>query len=120
MRNGRPRANLTRGFCWPDERRCEYCQKKAPAVETPIAENEYVKELLALLKENQSPAGKELLEAIGHVSEMEKQLASAVDELKAMRQDLEKMKNSPLKSALQNQSLSCKTVFLPCVTVSQS
>ena len=73
----------------------------APAVETPIAENEYVKELLALLKENQSPAGKELLEAIGHVSEMEKQLASAVDELKAMRQDLEKMKNSPLKSALQ-------------------
>ena len=76
-------------------------KKKAPAVETPIAENEYVKELLALLKENQSPAGKELLEAIGHVSEMEKQLASAVDELKAMRQDLEKMKNSPLKSALQ-------------------
>ena len=44
-------------------------KKKAPAVETPIAENEYVKELLALLKENQSPAGKELLEAIGHVSE---------------------------------------------------
>ena len=76
-------------------------KKKVPAVETPIAENEYVKELLALLKENQSPAGKELLEAIGHVSEMEKQLASAVDELKAMRQDLEKMKNSPLKSALQ-------------------
>ena len=76
-------------------------KKKAPAVETPIAENEYVKELLALLKENQSPAGKELLEAIGHVSEMEKQLASAVDELKAMRQDLEKMKNPPLKSALQ-------------------
>ncbi|MFR2823946.1 MAG: DUF6674 family protein [Enterocloster bolteae] len=32
---------------------------------------------------------------------MEKQLASAVDELKAMRQDLEKMKNHPLKSALQ-------------------
>ena len=76
-------------------------KKKAPAVEMPIAENEYVKELLALLKENQSPAGKELLEAIGHVPEMEKQLASAVDELKAMRQDLEKMKNPPLKSALQ-------------------
>ena len=48
-----------------------------------------MKELLALLKENQSPAGKELLEAIGHVSEMEKQLASAVDELKAMRQRIE-------------------------------
>lgn len=36
-------------------------KKEAPA-ETPIVENEYVKELLALLKENQSPAGKELLE----------------------------------------------------------
>lgn len=76
-------------------------KKKAPTAETPIAENEYVKELLALLKENQSPAGNELLEAIGHVSEMEKQLASAVDELKAMRQDLEKMQNNPLKTALQ-------------------
>lgn len=62
-----------------------------------------MKELLALLKENQSPAGKELLEAIGHVSEMEKQLASAVDELKAMRQELQGLQeqNHPLKAALQ-------------------
>ena len=77
-------------------------KKEAPA-ETPIVENEYVKELLALLKENQSPAGKELLEAIGHVSEMEKQLASAVDELKAMRQELQGLQeqNHPLKAALQ-------------------
>ena len=78
-------------------------KKKAPAAETPIAENEYVKELLSLLKENQSPAGKELLEAISHVSEMEKQLASAVDELKAMRQELQGLQeqNHPLKAALQ-------------------
>ena len=78
-------------------------RKKVAPVETPIAENEYVKELLALLKENQSPAGKELLEAIGHVSEMEKQLAGAVDELKAMRQELQDLKgqNHPLKVALQ-------------------
>ena len=75
--------------------------RKKESVEKPIAENEYVKELLTLLKQNQSPAGTELLEAISHVSEMEKQLASAVDELKAMRQDLEKMQNRPLKSALQ-------------------
>lgn len=95
-------------------------KKKAPTVETPIAENEYVKELLALLKANQSPAGKELLEAIGHVSEMEKQLASAVDELKAMRQDLEKMKNHPLKSALQKSIVVLQDRFLPCVTVSRS
>ena len=78
-------------------------KKKAPAVETPIAENEYVKELLALLKENQSSAGKELLEAVGHVSEMEKQLAGAVDELKAMRQELQNLQeqNHPLKAVLQ-------------------
>ena len=73
-------------------------KKKAPTVETPITENEYVKELLALLKENQSPAGKELLEAIGHVSEMEKQLASAVDELKAMRQDLKPVSLKAVKT----------------------
>ena len=55
------------------------------------------------MKENQSPVGKELLEAIGHVSEMEKQLASAVDELKAMRQELQGLQeqNHPLKAALQ-------------------
>lgn len=78
-------------------------KKKAPAVETPIAENEYVKELLTLLKENQSSAGKELLEAVAHVSEMEKQLAGAVDELKAMRQELQNLQeqNHPLKAVLQ-------------------
>lgn len=78
-------------------------KKKAPAVEMPIAENEYVKELLALLKENQSLAGKELVEAVGHVSEMEKQLAGAVDEIKAMRKELQNLQeqNHPLKAVLQ-------------------
>jgi len=75
-------------------------KKEAPA-ETPIVENEYVKELLALLKENQSPAGKELLEAIGHVSEMEKQLASAVNELKAMRQELQGLQKQKSVKALE-------------------
>lgn len=70
--------------------------------DTPILENEAVKELLAVLRENQAPGGKELLEAIGHVAEMEKQLVGAVEELKAMRQELQGMKENPLKRALQN------------------
>ncbi|MBS6956184.1 MAG: hypothetical protein KH230_23490 [Enterocloster asparagiformis] len=79
-------------------------RKKEVQADTPIMENEYVKELLSLLKKNRSPAGKELLEAIGQVSEMEKQLSSAVDELKAMRQELQDLKeqNHPLKTVLQN------------------
>lgn len=42
------------------------------------------------------------MEAIGHVAEMEKQLVGAVEELKAMRQELQGMKENPLKRALQN------------------
>lgn len=68
----------------------------------PIQENEYVKELLAVLKEHQSPGGKELTEAMGQVAEMEKRLADAIDELKIMRQDLAQIQNPPLKMALQN------------------
>ena len=43
------------------------------------------------------------MEAVGHVSEMEKQLAGAVDELKAMRQELQNLQeqNHPLKAVLQ-------------------
>lgn len=66
-----------------------------------IQENEYVKELLAVLKEHPSPGGKELTEAIGQVAEMEKRLADAVDELKIIRQDLAQIQNHPLKMVLQ-------------------
>lgn len=69
--------------------------------DTPILENEAVKELLALLKENQAQGGKELAAAIGQVAEMEKQLDAAVGELKTMREDLAQMQNHPLKTALQ-------------------
>lgn len=69
--------------------------------DTPILENEAVKELLALLKENQAQGVKELAAAIGQVAEMEKQLAEAVGELKTMREDLAQMQNHPLKAVLQ-------------------
>ena len=74
---------------------------KRKEADTPILENEAVKELLALLKENQAQGGKELAAAIGQVAEMEKQLAEAVGELKTMREDLAQMQNHPLKAALQ-------------------
>lgn len=74
---------------------------KRKQTEAPILENEAVKELLALLKENQARGGKELAAAIGQVAEMEKQLAEAVGELKTMREDLAQMQNHPLKAALQ-------------------
>ena len=40
-----------------------------------IVENEYVKELLAVLKENPSPSGKDFAEMIAHVGELENRLA---------------------------------------------
>lgn len=78
----------------------------------PLQENEYVKELLAVLKEHQSPGGKELTEAIGQVAEMEKRLADAVDELKLMRRDLAQIQSHPLKTALQNSILTLQDRIL--------
>lgn len=51
-----------------------------------LVENEYVKELLAVLKENPSPSGKDFAEMVAHVGELESRLAEAVEELKTMRQ----------------------------------
>lgn len=74
---------------------------KSKQAQAPIMENEVVKELLALLKENQAQGGKELAAAFRQVGKLEKQLAAAVGELKTMREDLAQMQNHPLKTALQ-------------------
>ena len=66
-----------------------------------LAEQKEVKELLAVLKENNFSSAKDLMAAIGHVSDLEEQLSSAVQELTAMWQELQEMKQSPLKAALQ-------------------
>ena len=52
-----------------------------------LAEQKEVKELLAVLKENNFSSAKDLMAAIGHVSDLEEQLSSAVQELSAMRQE---------------------------------
>ena len=71
-----------------------------------LAENEYVKELLAVLKENPSPSGRDFAEMVAHVGELENRLAEAVEELRTMRQELLQVQNRSLKAVLQR---SCKT-----------
>ena len=74
---------------------------------TPIAENEQVKALLALLKENDSPAYVDFAKLIESVTGMENRLSIAVGELEAMREDLQKMQDRSLKASLQK---TCKTL----------
>ena len=77
---------------------------------TPIAENEQVKALLALLKENDSPAYVDFAKLIESVTGMENRLSIAVGELEAMREDLQKMQDRSLKASLQK---TCKR-YRPC------
>ena len=51
----------------------------AAVPEQPIAENEQVKALLALLKDNNTPGYEEFAKLIGHVSEMEQRLSEATE-----------------------------------------
>ena len=74
---------------------------------TILAENEYVKELLAVLKENPSPSGRDFAEMVAHVGELENRLAEAVEELRTMRQELLQVQNRSLKAVLQR---SCKAL----------
>ena len=67
----------------------------------PISENEYVKQFMAVLQTHSIQGSKEFIEMIGHVGELEKRLAEAVDELKIMRQELQKVQNHSLKTILQ-------------------
>lgn len=69
----------------------------------PIMENEHVKELLAILRDNNSPSTQDFLAVLHQVSAMEKQLDAAVRELSAMRRELKEAQeqNHPVKTALQ-------------------
>lgn len=60
-----------------------------------------MRELLAVLKENNYSSAKDLLAALRHVEELENQLAGAVEQLSAMREEVENLQKAPLKSALQ-------------------
>ncbi len=81
--------------------------KKNP-VSKPITENEYVKELFAILRENNVPSAKDLLAVLQQVGAMERQLDAAVKELAAMRQELQaaQEQNHPTKSTMQKAVIS--------------
>lgn len=76
---------------------------KTKTTAEPILENEHVKELLAVLRENNFPSTKDFLAVLNQVGAMEKQLDAAVKELAAMRQELKtaQEQNHPVKAALQ-------------------
>ena len=73
----------------------------AMGVGQPIAENEQVQALLALLKENNSPGCREFAELITHMSGMERQLSDALEELQAMRQKMQEVQDRSLRGVLQ-------------------
>jgi len=70
---------------------------------TPLMENEYVKELLAVMKANNMPGVKDLLAVIGQVGVMEKQLDTMITELQGIRRELAEAQkhNHPIKTVLQ-------------------
>lgn len=76
---------------------------KTKTTAEPILENEHVKELLAILRDSNSPSTKDFLAVLNQVGAMEKQLDAAVKELTAMRQELKmaQAQNHPVKTALQ-------------------
>lgn len=76
---------------------------KTKTTTEPILENEHVKELLAVLRENNSPSTKDFLAVLNQVGAMEKQLDAAIKELSAMRQELKaaQEQNHSVKNALQ-------------------
>ena len=75
----------------------------------PIAENEQVKELLALLKDNNTPGYEEFAKLIEHVTGMEQRLLEATEELKAVRQEMQGLQNHSLKDALQKSYTAMET-----------
>ena len=71
-------------------------------IDSPIAENEQIKELLALLRENKTPGYDEFTQMIDCVSVIEQRLHAAVSELETIRRDIQTMQESTLKSSLKN------------------
>ena len=66
-------------------------KRKSP----PIVENPHVRELLSVMEKYHTDAMKDLLDVIGYVGEVEKQLDNAVQELAAMRKELADMRGQP-------------------------
>lgn len=73
----------------------------ATVEEPPAVEIEQVKALLVLLKENDAPGWREFAVLISHMTEMERQLADALDDLQGIHERLQEVQNQSLKSVLK-------------------
>lgn len=72
-------------------------KKKSPS----LLEHPQVKELLAVMEKHHTDSMKDLLDVIGYVGEVEKQLDTAVRELAAVRQEISEMRG-PVKPAVRD------------------
>ena len=70
------------------------------AVSRPLRNDPAVRELLALMREHNTPGQEEFLAVLKEVGRMEQQLSSAVEELAAMRKELAQVRDGPVKRAL--------------------
>lgn len=66
----------------------------------PLRSDPAVRELLALMRAHNSPGQEDFLAVLREVERMEQQLASAVEELAAMRKELAQAREGPVKRAL--------------------
>lgn len=66
----------------------------------PLRSDPAVRELVALMREHNSPGQEDFLAVLKEVERMEQQLASAVEDLAAMRQELARTRNGPVKRTL--------------------
>jgi hypothetical protein len=81
--------------------------------DTPIMENEHVREFLSILRDNGKDASG-LLDLLGHVTSMENQLTKAVEELTSMRRELAGMREErdhPVRTALEKASRSLEATI---------
>lgn len=67
-----------------------------------VLEEPSVKELLAVLEQNNAPGKQDFLAVLQQIAGMEKQLGAAVEELAAMRKELAEARESPVKRTLTN------------------
>ena len=66
----------------------------------PLRNDPAVRELLALMREHNTPGQEEFLAVLREVGRMEQQLSSAVEELAAMRKELAQVRDGPVKRTL--------------------
>lgn len=67
----------------------------------PLLSEPAVRELLAVLEQNNAPGREDFLAVLEQVAGLEKQLGAAVEELAAMRKELAEARESPVKRTLQ-------------------